>query len=415
MPASKLHAKTSNVRANRFFALDFACFLTCTSQTSIAPSVPSQTRATTRPSSPRFHSACSPCTALRSGAAAPCSARWIRTCTVTGSNDNSTVTNRTPIAHARRRRAVAVEPFVARGVDVIAARCEAAGSSTHRHIRHLRPRIPTPVTAKPSSSPLRPSLSSPSSNARSYSHPPCRQLIASSVLKVLVYLYRTVIYIVEGRYRAKMVRTAASATSSAAAITPMSLPPMSGSRAPAVVVEDSDDGFIANVPSTATAASDMKYCRGSGICVADASDQSSSFPLVEDDDSSATAKDDSNHISTAHAPLECAPDEEQTIEEVGDEEDEDRWMLDEVKRKMCKMQLGQRDPSPMPVPAPALDDGQVPPRPILPSPPPLSPKPMSVSKSARQRRAVLPTSYMTAFLLMNHCMMPAHMEFGNVF
>ncbi|PPQ86067.1 hypothetical protein CVT25_002249 [Psilocybe cyanescens] len=120
----------------------------------------------------------------------------------------------------------------------------------------------------------------------------------------------TVMYGVEKRYRAWMVCAAASATSSAAASRSMSLPPVSGSRVPVVVVEDSDDGFIANVPSTATAASDMKYHRRSSIRIAGASDQSSSrfgrFPLVEDDDISATAKDDSDDISITRAPLPSA-------------------------------------------------------------------------------------------------------------
>ncbi|PPQ85600.1 hypothetical protein CVT25_012506 [Psilocybe cyanescens] len=97
--------------------------------------------------------------------------------------------------------------------------------------------------------------------------------------------------------------------SSAAARSSMSLRPMSGSPVPVVVVEDSDDGVVDNAPSTATATSDMND-HGSGIRVAGASDQISRlfghFPLVEDDNDSVTAKDDSDHISTARATLSSA-------------------------------------------------------------------------------------------------------------
>ncbi|PPQ87000.1 hypothetical protein CVT25_009534 [Psilocybe cyanescens] len=116
-------------------------------------------------------------------------------------------------------------------------------------------------------------------------------------------------HVVEGRYKAKMACTAASTTSSATARRSTSLPPISGSPVPVVVVEDSDDGVVDNVPSTTTATSDRNH-RGPGIRVAGASDQSSRlfdrFPLVEDDDDSVTAKEDSDHISTARATLPSA-------------------------------------------------------------------------------------------------------------
>ncbi|PPQ87813.1 hypothetical protein CVT25_008858 [Psilocybe cyanescens] len=54
--------------------------------------------------------------------------------------------------------------------------------------------------------------------------------------------------------------------------------------------------------------------------------------------------------------------------------------------------------------------------PPTPSSPLLHPssQPVSVSTSARRRRAVLPASYMIVFLLMTHRMAPVRMGFGGI-
>ncbi|PPQ87870.1 hypothetical protein CVT25_000777 [Psilocybe cyanescens] len=179
--------------------------------------------------------------------------------------------------------------------------------------------------------------------------PPARRVLGPNVV---VYIYRMVMYGVEKRYRAEIARTAASATSSAAACGLNSQIPMSGPCASVVVV--------ANVPSTVTIASDVKFAVDL---------ESASL----DDDDSATAKDDSDHIfpsfdsmlSSAKrrqriAELEmqaallairffegsrggCAEDEEQTREQ---EEDEDSQLMKEAECEMHNIALGQREPLP---------------------------------------------------------------------
>ncbi|PPQ86066.1 hypothetical protein CVT25_002246 [Psilocybe cyanescens] len=202
----------------------------------------------------------------------------------------------------------------------------------HGHQQNTeRPSLPTSNAAgqcKPlplySASPSRsavPSTSSRSSQSpyarRGYvSHPPRRQRIASSDVKVLTYLYRTIMYGFEKRYRIEMRRAtaAASAASSAAASvstipTPMSDPVHDTLHA--IRLKD----FL-RMQGVSEAKLDVWFFEGSGG--------------------------------------RCASDEEQKGEEAGDEEDEDRWMLDEVERKMHRIQLGQQDPSPMHVPASSL-------------------------------------------------------------
>ncbi|PPQ87810.1 hypothetical protein CVT25_008854 [Psilocybe cyanescens] len=197
--------------------------------------------------------------------------------------------------------------------------------------------------------------------------------IPSSVLKhrVLTYLYRTVTYGFEKRYRVKMTRAAAaaSATSSAAASRPTSPTPVSDPGAS--VVENSDDEVVADTPSTARAASDVKYRRGSGIRVADSLNQSSSrfgrFPSLREMTTPPPARMTILTTFQQHAPRH-------SIE----------GLLD----------LEQQQPASVTALSP--NDAQIPARPIRSSLPSLSPEPMSVSRSACQRHAVLPTSYMIA-------------------
>ncbi|PPQ90937.1 hypothetical protein CVT25_008304 [Psilocybe cyanescens] len=93
--------------------------------------------------------------------------------------------------------------------------------------------------------------------------PPHRQRIASSDRNVFVCVYRVVMYVVEKRYKAEMARAAASATSSAPASRSTSPTPLSIPReSVVVVVQDNNDDVVADVPSTAGAALDVKYlCR----------------------------------------------------------------------------------------------------------------------------------------------------------
>ncbi|PPQ86065.1 hypothetical protein CVT25_002247 [Psilocybe cyanescens] len=236
-----------------------------------------------------------------------------------------------------------------------------------------------------------------------------------------------------------------------------------------VVAKDNNDNVVVDVPSTAAAALDMKYCHGYGFHGAGTSNsnQSSSrfscFPLIEEDKDTNPAEDDNsdhifpsfnNTLSSAErrqrvAKLKVqvlllvirlkgflsmqgvpeaefdvqfftgsrggsASDEKQKRGPEEDEEDEDRQMMDGVGREVRKIQLGQQELAPSLTPAPSSNEVQVPAHPVQSSPPPVSPEPMSVSRSARQRRAVLPTLYVIAFLLMKHRMTPARNELSDV-
>ncbi|PPQ88812.1 hypothetical protein CVT25_010463 [Psilocybe cyanescens] len=191
--------------------------------------------------------------------------------------------------------------------------------------------------------------------------------------------------------------------------------------------KDSGDEFVADAPSTSRAALDVKYRRGSGIRVADSSNQSSSrfgpIQLVKDDDEyAATKNDDSDHILTVRAPLLSADSVLRMLEVheallatrlkgflmfqdvsktarcavlrwvAWSGQENKRRRMYKVEREMRKIQLEQQQPASITAPSP--NDAQIPARPIRSSLPSLSPEPMSVSRSARQRRAVLPTSYM---------------------